>query len=344
MVIIFQTTAIVISDEERRAEFAARNYSWPIPNGAMVPNTPGWDHIMRRRIRQVESLQTEKKTEKYDAWVVAMESALVVPNFTRYGWAVTKAPVDLTREIQEFLRDGFPSARPEGDDPAIVGEYPAVMVDLPLHLVNKALQTLRPHTEAFSGVSLKPQSGYGLRIYANTSQLYMHLDKIATHVISCIYHIDHSVDSKPWPLVIEDFEGMTQKVVLQTGDLLFYESAKCLHGRPIPLDGSWFTSLFLHYSPTDWPLQEWEAQYAIPDEWGDTMPSTSNGEYDRNILPRLQMVDTALLEPDCLHGWCATIDSSSTWWEGETKVGVAISSHGSEKILNLATSSGEDEL
>ena len=349
--------AIVIPDQERRAEFVARNYSWPIPNGGMVPNTVGWDRIMRRRIRQVEFLPSNPKTEKYDAFVVAMESALVVPNFTQYGWAVTKAPIDLTQEIQEYLRDNFSLAHPEGDDRAIVGDYPTVMVDLPPDLTHKALQRLLPYTESFAGgVALQPQAGYGLRLYANTSQLYMHLDKIATHVISCIYHIDHSADAKPWPLVIEDFEGVTQKVVLQTGDILFYESAKCLHGRPIPFDGSWFTSLFLHYSPIDWPLQEWEAQYAIPDHWESeatstttTTSSSSSDDYnnDQN-LPRLQMADTAMLEPDCLHGWCALTDgSSSMWWEGETKAGVAISSHGSETILQLertSSSSAENEL
>ena len=354
--IILQTTicsnlvvvAIVIPDEERRAGFAARNYSWPIPDGKIVPNTPGWDRIMRRRIRQVEALQGQQKMDKYDAWVVTLESALVVPNFTQYGWAVTKAPADLTREIQEALRDGFSAARLEGDDPAIVGDHPASWVDLPPELVGKALHSLLPYNEAWAGVPLKPQSGYGLRIYANTSQLYMHLDKISTHVISCIYHIDHSVDAKPWPLVIEDFEGVTQKVILQNGDLLFYESTKCLHGRPVPLDGSWYTSLFLHYSPKDdWPFEEqaWAPQYAIPDHWEDVLPPSSS-DYDGSSLPRLRMVDTAMIEPDCPYSWCAASDSLSATWEGVTKQGVAISSHGSEQLLNLydASSKGGDEL
>ena len=41
-------------------------------------------------------------------------------------------------------------------------------------------------------------------------------------------------------------------VDLQPGQTLFYESAKCIHGRPTPMKGRYYTSVFLHYRPTDW--------------------------------------------------------------------------------------------
>jgi len=86
----------------------------------------------------------------------------------------------------------------------------------------------------------------------------MHIDKAATHVISSILHVDHSEDSDPWPLVIEDFQGNTVEVVLEAGDMLFYESSKCFHGRPTKFNGSWYTSLFTHYKPADpeWNVSE----------------------------------------------------------------------------------------
>ena len=40
---------------------------------------------------------------------------------------------------------------------------------------------------------------------------------------------------------------------MQPGELLFYESAKCLHGREVPLQGDAFVSLFAHYRPRDAP-------------------------------------------------------------------------------------------
>ena len=62
--------------------------------------------------------------------------------------------------------------------------------------------------------------------------------------------VDHSDDSEPWPLVIEGFDGVTKEVVLQKGEMLFYESAKCLHGRPQLLNGDYYSNVFIHYKPT----------------------------------------------------------------------------------------------
>ena len=40
-----------------------------------------------------------------------------------------------------------------------------------------------------------------------------------------------------------------RRVVLEKGEMLFYESAKCLHGRPHPFVGEWYSSIFIHYVP-----------------------------------------------------------------------------------------------
>ena len=86
----------------------------------------------------------------------------------------------------------------------------------------------------------------------------MHVDKSNTHIISCILHVDHDDDpeSEPWPIVIEDFQGNTNEVVLESGDMLFYESSKCLHGRPTRFKGKWYSSIFVHYYPKDWDVSQ----------------------------------------------------------------------------------------
>lgn len=79
----------------------------------------------------------------------------------------------------------------------------------------------------------------------------MHTDHVGTHVVSSIVHVDRDTD-EPWPIVIEGLDGVTMEVDLQPGEMLFYESAKCVHGRPRPLNGNWYSSLFVHYRPADW--------------------------------------------------------------------------------------------
>jgi hypothetical protein len=172
----------------------------------------------------------------------------------------------------------------------------------------------------------------------------MHVDRISTHVISSIVHIGHQVsaaflplssraqvaqrnralipgplgpvvatatlpmqytnDSKPWPIQIEDHEGTLHSVNLEPGQMLFYESAKCLHGRMQVLDGKYYGryahthttgalllhpahntspppliasiassiggSIFLHYQPVEkaqWGYTHDDVIAAVPPHW-----------------------------------------------------------------------------
>lgn len=65
------------------------------------------------------------------------------------------------------------------------------------------IEELQPYVEAWSGIELEPAVAYGFRLYRPGNSLNMHIDKSQTHVISMIYHIDHSEDSEPWPIYIE---------------------------------------------------------------------------------------------------------------------------------------------
>jgi len=97
-----------------------------------------------------------------------------------------------------------------------------------------------------------------VRPFSQVSQLYIfpkfpvfmcrQVDRKQTHIISMIYHIDSESD-EPWPILIEDFLGRTHEVILAPGDILFYESSKCMHGRPKAFKGQWYSSIFIHYYP-----------------------------------------------------------------------------------------------
>jgi hypothetical protein len=146
----------------------------------------------------------------------------------------------------------------------------------------------------------------------------MHVDKAQTHIISFILHIDSSEDAEPWPIFIEDFHGRTHEVILTPGDMLFYESSKCFHGRPRRLNGSWYSSIFVHYYPEgDWFDRDHklEAHYAVPPEWKNPAPAIKKHK-------RLQMVGTSLKEPDCPDDWCHA--ANSVRWSGPGEGGVWI--------------------
>jgi hypothetical protein len=94
-------------------------------------------------------------------------------------------------------------------------------------------------------------------------------------VISSITHIAHEYDDDnvPWPVEIENHRtGELVSVVLEPGDMLFYESAKCLHGRMSEFKGKYYGSIFIHYQPVDkavWNYTVDDVIEAIPPHWRD---------------------------------------------------------------------------
>ena len=234
-------------------------------------------------------------------WIQSVTSAIVQPNFTETGWGLTRAPQELADTLRKAVRSAYDSGnyRDEGDIEVVDGRKP-IYIDRP-DLTERVVRELHPMHEAWAGIPLVPQQAYGFRLYRNESSLLMHVDKSDTHIISCILHIDSSDDAEPWPIVIEDFTGKTNEVVLTPGDMLFYESSKCLHGRPSKFIGSWYSSVFVHYYPDD---PEWvktdhdlESHYAVPITWSATP--------DREpTLPEVEVRGTSIREPGCPHSWC----------------------------------------
>jgi len=94
---------------------------------------------------------------------------------------------------------------------------------------------------------------YGVRRYHNGSVLRMHVDTANTHVISAIINVNQEemAEGKDWPLLILDHEYREHWISMQPGDLVLYESAKLLHGRPTTFNGGAYDNIFIHYMPED---------------------------------------------------------------------------------------------
>ena len=107
--------------------------------------------------------------------------------------------------------------------------------------------------ERWSGVSLELTDIYGMRRYERGARLLTHVDREDTHAASLIINIAQGNINKPWPVEIYDFADRLHEVEMNEGDIVYYESAKCLHGRMAPLDGDFYVNLFAHYRPIGEP-------------------------------------------------------------------------------------------
>jgi len=299
---------ILLTESERVAEYHKRNYTWPLSN--YMPNTAGWKKLMESRFRQVQEIKN--RGQRYEGYIQTMHSAFLVPNFTEHGFGLARCPEPLISDLRKGIQDGLATAGFESEVPVIEGPIPW-FIKRP-DLTERVLHELRHYAETWSGMELTPYRAYGFRLYRNESQLMMHVDKMQTHIISFILHIDSSEDAEPWPIFIEDFAGRTHEVLLTPGDILFYESSKCFHGRPRKLNGSWYSSLFVHYYPRDgWYERnhKLEAHYSVPPEWSK--------EPTENTVEELVMIGTSMKEPACPDDWCRAQDTVR--WSGPGEEG-----------------------
>jgi len=278
--------------------------SWPQTFDEYCPSTPGWKRMNERRFKQIAASDIEDD-DRWEAYLFSLHSAMS-KNFTEYGWSLTKAPQSITDKLKKRLDAGL---KKRNEQVGVEGTF-----FIPDDEENaEILQELLPLHEAWSGVKLVPQNSYGLRVYRGNITLPMHMDETATHVISSILHVGHGEDDEPWALVIEDFHGNTNEVFLESGDMLFYESSKLLHGRPKMFNGDYYSSLFTHFSPdlaeTDWYVNRNWVQWYVPDNYEERQEKEAGDSFDDLIYD-----DSDHTEPSCAHGWCGYRDSLK--WHG----------------------------
>lgn len=56
-------------------------------------------------------------------------------------------------------------------------------------------------------------------------------------------------------------------IFVQPGEIIFYESASVLHGRPTPFKGDAFANIFVHFAPTkEWDISSQDVSRAEAEE------------------------------------------------------------------------------
>lgn len=176
-----------------------------------------------------------------------------VPSLTKEGFYKDRLPPTTFARVTKFYKENYNTSmtNEEYDGGPLYNQrtIPTYHTPLPHRLQNDIFMELKDLMEVWAGgMKLKGTSCYGVRTYSPGSYLHLHVDTAQTHVISGIVNVAQEV-SKPWPLEILDHKGKLHEVNMDPGDLLFYESAKLLHGRPQPLEGQFYANIFVHYVP-----------------------------------------------------------------------------------------------
>ena len=229
------------------------------------------------------------------------ELARFVPAFTDVGFLKTKLPESLFQDVVAARDHAISNGMISTEEPdfgilngPVVIENPILekckdiivprtqLINIGTNIRKSILESLGPLAENWAQLKLRPSSLYGIRRYLNMSTLLAHVDKVGSHVISAIINVGQEVE-EDWPLYIKDNRGEEHTVLMEPGDMVWYESArevstfqmyflssqklksgqkrfnlssglkKCgarlVHSRQKPLRGSHYDNLFVHFLP-----------------------------------------------------------------------------------------------
>ncbi|KAL1499994.1 hypothetical protein AB1Y20_012671 [Prymnesium parvum] len=186
--------------------------------------------------------------------------------FTEVGFDRAPIPEEVWASMSAYYYNNRHSAQREDwdvlSDRVFVNwwQSPTLVIPMPPALKASWQDRLLPAVSQWAGgVELEPTSLYGMRVYQNGSWLLRHVDREQTHALSAIMNLDQAEGTQPWPLHIDSIGGATHSLTLSPGEMLFYESARCLHGRPQPLRGARFVNAFVHFRPRgnpNWYVEE----------------------------------------------------------------------------------------
>ena len=175
-------------------------------------------------------------------------------NFTLEGFKKSTLNTDLFQEIKGFYADKKEERKKEYVEGDFIyskhDKNPSYLIEMSEDLKSNIHNSLLEELESWSKTKLIPTFVYGIRDYKKGSVLVPHRDRERTHIISAIINVDQDLD-KEWPLLIEDHYYRKHEVYLKPGEVVFYEGAKLLHGRPKEMQGTSYANIFVHFMPDE---------------------------------------------------------------------------------------------
>jgi len=178
-----------------------------------------------------------------------------LPKFTPSGYRLIDMPSNVSKPLKEWYESHMRNKRLESFFPGytIINSYTEnpSFIDMGQHTAWKIVGPLLESLIAeWSGITeLELTSFYGIREYHHGHFLRGHVDRSETHVLSVILHISDSGLTEPWPIEVIGWDGKRHVINMDAEQILFYESAKLVHGRPRYLMGDSFVNCFCHFRP-----------------------------------------------------------------------------------------------
>ncbi|CAD5118666.1 unnamed protein product [Dimorphilus gyrociliatus] len=219
----------------------------------------------------------------------------LVHNFTASGYLKRKIPSAIYKRLKRFYDKHSSQRRVEqniGDSHINQNQFNTTLVQLDEDERIIVGSHLKPILERWCSCKLEQTAFYGIREYHKGAVLRNHVDRVSTHVISTILQIHQELEKDDWYLEVVEFDGTRKEVRLEAGEMLLYESAKLIHGRPKLFNGRIFANAFLHFRPVS--------------DWNYKADEQVSGLHVNGTFVPLYPIDDSTLQPAPMNGGILT--------------------------------------
>eukprot|EP00931_Biecheleriopsis_adriatica_P005087 TRINITY_DN106648_c0_g1_i1.p1 TRINITY_DN106648_c0_g1~~TRINITY_DN106648_c0_g1_i1.p1 ORF type:complete len:453 (+),score=65.28 TRINITY_DN106648_c0_g1_i1:64-1422(+) len=194
-----------------------------------------------------------------------LDQMRLVHNFTDFdrGYLKMKMPEKLREKLipwyeersNSFLQkhEGVMHANHDEVDIHLVDLHESYTLNMSFvrHAVINEVQEI---LQWWTGIPLRHTKTMGAQVYRRDAMLLSHLDNKRTQLVSAVLVLSQKVDENGgWPFEItHPLRAGVTEVYLQPGEMLLYEGARLLHGRPMRLKGDEYVTVFSHFAPISW--------------------------------------------------------------------------------------------
>jgi len=184
-------------------------------------------------------------------------------NYTHSGYAKVHTPTNVLQLLKKFWdqnqRFSWPEFWNDGNTYVNHWEVPTMLLDIgrkdvPNPFTSKEyeiiVKSVQDILESWTNQRLVLTSAYGIRLYEEGSILAPHVDRLPL-VSSAIINVFQRNVTEPWVLEVIGHDGIAHNLTSELGEMILYESASVIHGRPYPLKGkgALYGSIFVHFEP-----------------------------------------------------------------------------------------------
>lgn len=182
-----------------------------------------------------------------------------LPRLSAHGHMIARCPVEVWGIIQDIYPLLLPTMTEEvsPEKTAILrGEgnlSDMISLDQVPRIRDHILHALLPYCQLFANQPLEPIAVQGIRSYNNGVYELGYWEHVVDRHVSCAIVVDADLNgAENWPFDIMDHNNQWHSCFLHPGDIIFFEGAKCLHGRGRVFQGNNYKVLICHYKLKNW--------------------------------------------------------------------------------------------